>query len=293
MNQFERVVLLPSGGIEYSPIAYIRPITIEYQLISEDPFFSMSIFERIISLIKRYSNIQNPENFYTADIYYLWALIEGKERFKIAHKCTKCDELNELTVALKDLDIKFLDRYSSIVELPIKLETENAQIYYRRRKACDNLEFGIKELNLREDSDYNSLNLIYYFLPQITSINVGGQEISQNQYFEFFKFCSTKSLKKIFLATNVSDFGIENDILYKCKKCEFENRASILHNAVMSAYHGLETSQEDFKDSWKLIFQLSKSKLLSASEIKELTFDQLEILQDTIRTMKFVPGTFM
>ena len=86
---FERPVLLPSNGIEYNKLVYLRQPTLELLFFNSNEFFNYSNLERTISFIKKYSNIDDPTSLYSADFFYIWSLFYA-EYSKVKQQTHHC-----------------------------------------------------------------------------------------------------------------------------------------------------------------------------------------------------------
>lgn len=288
---FNKLVLLPSNGIEYPQYSYIKPITYEYFLFaSEIEESSITQTESIFNILSKYAITPVPlYDLYTEDFYFLYMnflmqILEDK--YYLASKCENCKHVNRLSINIGDISTSYYEG-SELYKI-LLFHNETTKIEYRRRKVSDNLKYGIK--NLETNNGVEIENLIDYISHQIISIIYKGTIIEKSEIKNFLQFnLQSKDIGEIFTNSFVKkDFGMNHNIEYKCKNCSTTNK-SYLFNDFGSCMVQIERNEELIEkiNIFKSILQLSKTPAITVDELLKIPYSSHKELLDAFKEIEF------
>lgn len=271
MEFFEKLIYLPSNGLEYDPIVYSKPLGLDFNLSLNDSRLSTSALEWILSVLK--SNIGRPiHDMYIHDMFYLWVYVFAENtkssRYLFKDFCKKCKTVNDVYLHLSELKIKQLNPITDTINLKFDLSEDN-YILYRRRKARDAVYFGIKEIELRE-SDENDELIYHYFCPQIVDIISKNESVPKSSWMDFIKqTMNTKQVHNFFNTVRTPDFGLENELVFTCKEesCKHENHTN-------AAFDDITFSIINFPEINIADFEKAMSAIMSMSRLPIMDIDQ-------------------
>ncbi len=288
---YEKIVYLPSNGIEYDPIVYTKPLGLEFNLVLNDEKFSSSSLDFILSVIKKTIG-KEPHDFYIHDIFYLWIYIYtdnmNTNKYSFNDLCRFCNKENSIELNLSELKINYLNPISDKLNLVHNLN-ENSYIKFRRRKAKDCLFFGIKELESRQN-DKNELVLNYIY-PQLTEIISEKKTIEKENWLDFINNqMNTKQINDLFSSLRKNSFGLENEVIFKCKHCQKENLTNNAFDDISySVINFSKTNMKKFEDSLRELLYISRLPIMTFEEALNLPLSYNEYLANIIKEMDFSP----
>lgn len=288
---FNKLVILPSNGIEYPPYAYIKPITYEYFLFASDvEELSLTQSESIFNVLFKYVISPVPlYDLYTEDFYFLYInflmqILEDK--YYLSSKCEKCKTINKLSINIGDISTTYYDGFD--ISKEICLHNDTTKIRYRRRKVSDNLKYGIK--NLETNNGIEITNLIDYISHQIISIIYKGHEIEQSEIKNFLQFnLQSRDISEIFTNSFIKkDFGMNHNIEYKCKSCSTINQ-TYFFNDFGSCMVQIERDQElsEKITIFKALLQLSRTPAITINELLKMPYTSHKELLDAFKEIEF------
>lgn len=247
MSYYERPLVLPSGGLEYDKVIYIRPPTLDYFALINDPFFGISTLERQVSFLKKHISI-DPLKLFTADFYYIYAHyfmeINADDAYQKRDICFHCGQLNEISTRLADIP--------NIVYLDINLKSEHGltvweargpekgllRVVFRQRKIIDNVSFGALEYANKEN--YSTFDKYFlYCAHQIEACYFNDTEITLQGLKEAFLYNGGSSKANVFnLYSEIKKrkFGMNDDFDYACSKCSEKNTINLWDDLDFSFY---------------------------------------------------------
>jgi len=283
-SYFSKPLLLPSNGFEYDKICFIRPPTFEFILFHDDAFFGDSELEKQISFVRKYTTA-DPLKLYTFDFYYILAnyhmyLYEGADYEKPV-RCINCGTIQRLTVDLKQMpNIKILSSKASS-ELRYELN-DGSEIFYRRRKIIDNLEYSQSVLDTEV---YNTpeKKIMKFLIPQINYIRYKEKEYNQpDDMYNFLQFKNKKVLLDIYEKFTEKDFGLDDRVVYTCKKCKTKNYTSLYDDVEMSTYIPLEHAGKGSKVFFEQIINANRMRFVPYDQFKEIPLSHYKTMNDVI-----------
>ena len=108
---FYKPILLPSNGVPYNELIHLKEPTISLLLYSKSNFLAASENDLVLSILKEYTSIKNPENFYYKDIQYIWFyfinLLNNNTQISVPHTCFNCNNSLTLKIDIAELDLKY------------------------------------------------------------------------------------------------------------------------------------------------------------------------------------------
>ena len=160
---------LPSGGVQYSPLAHIE--TLDYNFILTRLMGNYdTYFEMIVSIIQNYVKLPiNIENLLIFDLIYIYTYINSLDidqdiYLKKTINCI-CNKEHKVSVSLPNLSINFLNKYKDKGNELI-LKKNGTEIIFNYRKVIDNLTF----ISIQNDNDNYIDQIIKYVMTQIKEI---------------------------------------------------------------------------------------------------------------------------
>lgn len=306
MVGFEKILYLPSGGLYYSPLVRSRPITHELNILQSDAHYYSSLFEYYLTIIDHYCKLPVPlTEMYNQDLYYIWFFYMVTDLIRSGNYylntlCSKCYEKNMIMVNLGDLDINIVNPYSTKLEVNPKYDVDDGRytIYFRRRRAQDNIEFGNLLLNSEfEEGDQGSndiLVIILFLSTQIDKIVFQSTgEIEKKYYYAVLSSLLYRDLIRLleFTLKIENEIGINNNLFFDCKHCHKPQAILLFDNIMLSKIGAPDTKniiqkQEDF---FEQAFGISRLPILSYNEYLQLPIRYAPAISNVLMGMKFAP----
>lgn len=286
---FDKLIILPSNGLEYDKYVYLSPVTYEYFLFGADTENeSLTQTESLISILRKYLKIPFPiHELYTHDLYYLWINFLGQileDKYYLNGNCKRCNHKNKLAVNFADISVNYYE--NSDVYKIFTIPNKDIEIKYRRRKVKDNLDFSLS--NNSEELDFDQM--INYLIPQIVEIRYKNNTIPIKEAKELLKFQTNfKDLSELFIENFIkNDFGINNDIEYKCSSCS-EINATQLFNDYGASMIVIERNEEvlDKVDLFKTVLSISKTPAATIDEILKMPYRNIKDLLESLSKIEF------
>ena len=297
-NDFLKILYLPSGGYNYSPLIRLRRLNIEYTIFQHDVNMVDTLFEFILSTILRYTEkTDNIEEYYLQDFYYIWTQIltldlMTDKNLKIFGQCVNCQHLNKIEIEFGQLSFTQNSKFTPYInnDRIYKIDEETF-ISFKHRKVKDNIEYTQLQLNYSEQ-DAILKNLIYYFLPQINSITYKSSKLKPEEYIEYLTSLTRKEILNIynFLLEYYEEFGIENKVLYKCMKCEHENETIVYDSLILSEISPRIMDKRALEKIFKNIFELARLPIFSIDDILKMPLFYDNVIMNVINNINFQTG---
>jgi len=306
---FEKVIYLPSGGFEYSPLVSFDRITFDYLQYINDPTNYDNEFESIVAVIKKYCKLPtDPNEIYLQDLYYIWMNILASDilfdsddvrdyDLRLYSTCInrKCNHTNKVNVLFEELNLKQINIYKNKISTLFDIEYETREgiikLKCRRRKVKDNLEYGYLRLTEEDNINYS---VILYICSQIISLEFNGKVIDKKDYFDFFLYGSIDTITHIYHTLNEyeEDFGMQNIVKFRCAKCKKINSTQIFNNIGISSINInlLDNSKNNTNLTLKSLFELARLPMFNFDTVRLLEFKYFKNIYAVVGDMKFNSG---
>jgi len=284
---YERPLFLPSGGLEYDKIIYIRPPKLNYFALINDGFFGTSVLEKQVAFLKNHISI-DPLKLFTADFYYIYAHyfleISKQDDFQKYEFCFSCGEQNLISAHLGEIpEIVYLDVGVNPdhgirvweVQTP---ENKVIRVLYRQRKIIDNISFGTMEFAGKEKDSH----LDKYFLfcsHQIVNAYYDGEEISVKQLKTALSYSSGTTQGNIYnLYKNLKErkFGMKDEFEFTCAHCGKLNHVNLWDDLAFSFYSKAEQEVKNLEDYYEKIIHQTRMQYTDISSIANLPISHFE-----------------
>lgn len=290
MINYYSPLLLPSNGLEYDPIIYIKELTIGSVFIHYDEFYANTEIGKIISILNRHfkhKDITNVADMYYNDVIYVWNFLCSRSfdinNIKKPFICNFCDNQKIINIELRELDIKYLENNN--VEKEFKIDN-NFAIYYRRRKMCDNVHFAFYTLETdKQDFDY----IYNYAKHQILYIKdlKKNKTIEKNKLKDFLNYIGFKNVINFYREIRKEDFGFDSDYNVICDQCKKKNEVKIIDPVDISFFHkGLEISTEEYQSFIETLMSINSLKYISFNELLEIPNSKLSVIIDGVKKLQ-------
>lgn len=289
MIDYYSPLILPSNGLEYEPVIYLKELTVGSIFIHYDSFYINSEIGKIISILNKHfkhKEIKNISDMYYNDVIYIWNYLcshsfdinEIKKNFL----CQKCEELKTASIKLKNLNIKYLQNLNIEKEIIVN---DTYLIAYRRRKMIDNINFSF--FTLEEDKD-NLEYVFNYTKSQILYMKdlKKNKIIDKENFKDFLKSIGLKKVLSFFKEIRKEDFGFESDYYAICDKCQHKNEIKIIDPIDISFFHkGLEISNKEYQNFVETLMTLNSLKYISFSDLLEIPNSKLNVIVEAAKKL--------
>ena len=261
---FYKPLLLPSNNVPYDSIVSVKEPDVEFLLQLRTAFLDSSENEIIYSLIKKYTNIEDPKNLYYKDAQYLFyfflTMINGDDEMKVPNVCYNCDDDVNLVINISDFKTNFAKKE----DFELRLITINGfNMYFRNRLFSDNIITGMINLEIKNDQLKTIINFIK---PQCVKIIYDDKEYPGDFIEDVLIEIGYQNSLNIFEELRSESWGIDSHFLYECKKCKKENKV-YLSDPFRSSFYFIK---ERKKDNLELL-----ENLLSIASFKIITFNEM------------------
>lgn len=290
MFDYEKPLVLPSGGLEYDKIIYIKPPKLNYFALINDPFFGNSTLEKQVSFLKEHISI-DPMKLFTADFYYIYAHyfleINKHDQFQKQELCFHCAQPNLISAKFSEIP--------KIVYLDIDMQHENGirvwevktpedkviKVFYRQRKITDNLSFGTLEF-INKDKDTTFDKYFLYCSHQILGVTYDGKDISISNLKKALSYAagSTKgNIYNLFKNLKERKFGMIDEFEYECAHCGMRNDTNLWDDLAFSFLIHPEVEVKNLQDYYEKIIHYTRMQYTSISSLANLPIAHFESFQ--------------
>ena len=186
----KKTLYLPSGGVEYSPLAFIDKVDAAYMFMRADPFSIESMFDLLTSTINFYCELPTAiENMYTIDIYYIWSLMTmmdfDKKYLESGVVCGACRKEYDVKIRIEIFDSVIGNKYDGFI-IPINThEVEDFVFSFKPRKVIHNYTFaaGMQKYLLANGKETNTAEkYILFCATQLESLTYQGVQIDKKDW---------------------------------------------------------------------------------------------------------------
>ena len=261
---FYKPLLLPSNNVPYNSIVSVSEPKLELLLQLKTAFLDSSENELIFSLIKKYTNVEDPKELYYKDaqylFYYFLTLINGDDEMKIPNICYNCNDNVNLVVNLSDFKTNFAKKEDFE---PRVISVNNFNIYFKNRLFADNIITGM--INLEDKNDQLKM-IINFIKPQCLKIIYQDKEYPGDFIEDVLIEIGYQNSLNIFEELRSEPWGIDSHFLYQCKKCNKDNKVYLSDPFRSSFYF--------FKEKKKNNLELLEN-LLSIASFKVIGFNEM------------------
>lgn len=290
MLDYYSPLLLPSNGLEYSPIIYLKELTVGSVMIHYDNFYVNSEINKIIAIINnhfKHKEISDISDMYYGDAIYVWNYLCNKsfdiKEIKKIFVCKKCEEKKTIKIHLKDIEIEYLN--DKDIELEYKIN-DNFSILYRRRKMIDNIYFSF--FSLEEEKE--SLDFVFnYAKNQI----IGIKDIKKNKIFpknkfkDFLKEIGIKKTLIFFEAIRQEDFSFKSDYIAICDSCGNKNEIKLIDPLDISFFNmNLEVNENNYEKYLEMGLTINSLKYMSLENFLNVPHSKADMVIETVRKLQ-------
>jgi hypothetical protein len=313
MEYFKKVLYLPSGGLSYPPHVWVKPVTNDLQLFQTDPNNGDSVLEYQTAIIDRYIELPtNVLNLYMQDFNYLWMYILMTEFltqtgvYYITARCHECQINNTIFVDISKLNIQIYNQFVKPLETHYKINHENIEFIFERRRVGHSITYGNLMLNFEPpipsliEDDYEVdfvTRLGLYLSTQIKSIKMDGKEIPKHEYFNAFNYMLYNDVFSMFMKVSKieEDFGIENKIQFKCKKCGEMKETYLFNDIASSTMHESidKNIYEKQENVFSFLFSISRLPVMTYSEVLTTPMRYAERMSKALGKIEWHSGMIM
>lgn len=290
MINYYSPLLLPSNGIEYDPIVYLRELTVGSLFIHYDEFYINMEIGKIISILNnhfKHKEIDNVADMYYGDVIYMWNYLCSRSLkmndIRKNFTCLECQNSKIINIPLKDIDVIYLKNKK--VEIEYKFNN-NFSIFYRRRKMSDNIHFTFFTL----EDNRETLEYVYnYIINQILYIKdlKNNKKIDKKELKDFLNTIGIVSAYEFFKKIRNEDFGFASDYIIICDKCQKKNEIKIVDPIDISFFHrGLEIDHHDYQNFVEVLMTINSLKYISFSELLEIPNSKLTLITESIKKLQ-------
>jgi hypothetical protein len=207
-------VELPSRGIGYRNIP--AEVTIKCLTFEDEKYLAniKDSTEVINDLIKRSTNIEDPEELYLFDKMFLLVMLRKAsfgEKIKMQTACPICGEENNLEIDIDGLPVEYLEQdFNGLFE--VELEDLNKTAKVRLPVSSDQKYMTSKD---------SILDNLWRFVTDIGGYNQA-PIISAA-----IKKLTSRDIKSLIDVLKVDDYGIQTRAAYMCVQCKSKNKVFI------------------------------------------------------------------
>lgn len=278
MNYY-KPILLPSNGIPYDPIVYLKEPDVSLLLTLKTGFLKNSENDIIFSVIKKFTSIKHPDKYYFKDIQYIWFLMlsymNSSTIINVPYICMYCNNSVTLKVNTSELPLNYADK--DVFKNKI-LNLSGFSFEFRKRFFKDNIITGLNNIG-----DDNILNNIANFLkPQCIKIYYDNKEFESDFLKDALLEIGINNSSDLFNELkNEDDWGLLSSFDHKCKKCNNTSKAYVTDPFKSSLY--FSNVEEDKKiELLETLITLSSFKMIQLKEFLNLP---ISLFEPTIKSL--------
>jgi hypothetical protein len=283
-------LLLPSNGLEYNSIVYLKELTIGSVFIHYDSFYVNMEIGKIISILNKHfkhKEISDVADMYYGDVIYMWNYLcsrsfnvhEAQKPFQ----CENCKKEKLIKIPLKNIPINYLKEKK--IEIEYKVNNDFS-IFYRRRKIIDSVHFTFYTLeDKKEDFDY----IYNYTKEQILYIkdNKKNKIIEKDNFKDFLNHIGIKLTYDFFKKIRLEDFSFDSDYVAICDQCQTKNQIKLIDPIDISFFHkGLEIDISQYQNIMETLMTISSLKYMSVTELLETPNSKFNIIIDAVKKIQ-------
>lgn len=298
-HNFKQYINLPTGGLEYSSACWGSPITSEIILLEYDPQTSLSYFEYITTIIRRYFELPTDIlNMYICDIYYIWtgaqvSDLQKSDEYKLIHTCDNCNTENTVLLHFGEMEVITVNPYNNDIKSSFTLMSDTYLIEFERRKVKNNLDYGYLALQLQDQLSY-LMHYICYLMTQTTNIIYEGKKVDKKEWLDFYLSLLSNSIIRIFEQVKAfnSEIGMQTASEYICPKCKTYHEIEVYNDFVESLV-GMKPHDDtlDMKkiEMYKQNLQMLQLNMTNISELQTIPFKDIETFGQALSNIELKP----
>lgn len=290
MINYYSPLLLPSNGLEYEPIVYLKELTIGSIFIHYDEFYMNMEIGKITAILNnhfKHKEIKDISDMYYGDVIYIWNYLCSRSfninKIKKPFLCQKCEKQKIISIDLKEIDIKYLEEKKIEKEFVID---NNISLFYRRRKMSDNIHFTFYSLN----ENKNDFDYIYNYLKnQILYIKdkQKNKVLEKEVFLDLLNHIGSKKSISLFKEVRKEDFGFESDYVAVCDHCQYKNEIKLIDPIDISFFHrGLEITTQEYQNFIEALMTINSLKYMSFSELLEIPNSKFTLIIESVKKLQ-------
>lgn len=276
MKPLYKHLYLPSGGKFYDPQVKYETLNFNFQLYELTKVFDSQI-EFFVAVIDSITVLPVDINeLYIQDFFYIWTnvllteILDSKKDYEINDICNKCNTLNSIEIQFGDLNFIQKNKWENFnlyFSEELLINDEKYILKFRHRQVKDNFTYSTLGLNNKTELIHE--NYVNYLLTALEGIYHGDNKIEEIHYVDFFNNCNRKVIKSLhnkYLKFS-EEFGMENTIQWKCKKCETKNSGLIFNNMINSIIAPSVYDKKKIQEFYGMIFSWARLPVFTYFEI--------------------------
>lgn len=263
---FYKPILLPSNGVPYDSLIHIKEPTISLLLYSRSNFLSNSESDLILSVLKKFTSIEKPEELYYKDVQYIWFyfvnLLNNSNELNIPYTCYNCNNSLSLKVNMSELNLNYAskDNFKNRI-----IKYNDFTFEFRNRLFKDNIITGIN--NISNDNNVESIKNFLY--PQCIKIIHESNEYDNDAFGDALLEIGSDNSLLLFDEIRKEDWGLQSHFVYRCKKCNLVDNVFISDPYRSSLYYSTDNDNKN-EELLETLITISSFKMLSFNELLDL-----------------------
>ena len=298
----KKTIYLPSGGIEYAPLAFVGKPDHAYIIMRLDPSGYDSNFDVVTSTLNHYCDLPvSIDKMYMQDVNYLWGYLltmdlVRNEPIKLTIQCKDCGFHNLVFISIDSMDVSVLNRFDGgVIKEEIFTSPLDITVGYKPRKAMANFDFGIA-MNAHEDPDV-SITLSYFCASQANWIMCGTEMLPKHQWSEALRSLTYVELYRLYssMRSLTKSFGIYDYFTFGCRKCKSKNDGWLFDDLATSLYsiNSFNVQVKKLEDTFRFAIEEARMPSFTLRDIFTQPIRYADQISAALREVKFQPGQVM
>jgi hypothetical protein len=132
--------------------------------------------------------------------------------------------------------------------------------------------------------------MIDFMSKQVKSVTIKGKTklLDEKEFHSFMNYVQLHETRKMFELFRQDDFGVQNDLFYKCTKCSAEQKV-VFSDPYYSCFYNSNNSMQAVNNVLKQMLVSVSSKLMRYDEILKVNYsmnkDLLEQITEQVKLM--------
>lgn len=299
---FEKYIHLPTCGLTYDPICWLKPVSSEFNLAQYDTELYNSNLEFMVSIIKKYATLKvDITDLFISDFFYIWSVIrtgqtEGKAYYYDLSSCAEkdCGETNRLLIELAKFKVTLFNPLTDKADnfLHKKIIYNNYELCFHLRTVKDCFLFSNLILSCNNLIDLH-ITYLCVQLDYIKDINTQ-QIINKDEYFYFFRSTKVKYILNVYETIRQfnNTIGIKNKTQYYCVKCRSQNNFLLYDDfslSVLSPHIHSKSAKYQLEELYKIHIMSVQYGWLSLDNILSIPIKDVDVYIKALNRVDFLP----